>query len=40
MILPDTRIRVWWVHGDERLIETQAAIIVVSEAEVQRWPCL
>jgi PIN domain nuclease of toxin-antitoxin system len=31
MIVLDTHIWVWWVHGDERLTKTQAAVIEANE---------
>lgn len=33
MILLDTHAWVWWVHGDSRLSETQAAAITEAEAD-------
>lgn len=34
MIVLDTHIWVWWVHGDERLTSTQAEIIQVNETNI------
>lgn len=34
MIVLDTHIWVWWVHGDERLTETQVEMIETNEANV------
>ncbi|MFZ1404008.1 MAG: PIN domain-containing protein [Anaerolineae bacterium] len=34
MIVLDTHIWVWWVHGDERLSQTRAEIIETHEADV------
>lgn len=34
MIVLDTHIWVWWVHDDERLTETQAALIEANETDV------
>jgi len=34
MIVLDTHIWVWWVHGDERLTKKQADIIEANEANV------
>ena len=34
MILLDTHIWVWWVHGDERLTSKQSEIIQASEADI------
>lgn len=34
MIVLDTHVWVWWVHGDERLTETQAEIIETNEMNV------
>ena len=34
MIVLDTHIWVWWVHGDERLTRTQTEVIEVNEADV------
>ena len=34
MIILDTHIWVWWVHGDERLTVTQRETIRVNEKEV------
>jgi PIN domain nuclease of toxin-antitoxin system len=34
MIVLDTHIWVWWVHGDERLTETQAQVIETNETNV------
>lgn len=34
MILLDTHIWVWWVHGDERLTKAQAEIIKANETDV------
>ena len=34
MIVLDTHIWVWWVHGDGRLTETQAAAIEANETDV------
>ena len=33
MILLDTHAWVWWVHGDKRLSQTQAAAIAEAEAD-------
>ena len=33
MIVLDTHIWVWWVHGDERLTKTQTEIIEANEAD-------
>lgn len=34
MIVLDTHIWVWWVHGDERLTQTQAEVIEANETDV------
>jgi len=34
MILLDTHIWVWWVHGDARITSTQAEIIKASESGI------
>lgn len=34
MIVLDTHIWVWWVHGDELITSTQAEIIKGNEAEI------
>ncbi|MFQ5852249.1 MAG: type II toxin-antitoxin system VapC family toxin [Candidatus Binatia bacterium] len=34
MIVLDTHIWVWWVHGDERLIQTQAEVIEANETDI------
>ena len=34
MILLDTHIFLWWVHGDQQLTETQKAVIRANEADV------
>jgi PIN domain nuclease of toxin-antitoxin system len=34
MIVLDTHIWVWWVHGDDRLTRTQAEVIEASETDV------
>ncbi len=34
MIVLDTHVWVWWVHGDERLTETQAEVIETNETNV------
>lgn len=34
MIVLDTHIWVWWVHGDEHLTQTQIEVIAAHEAEV------
>ena len=34
MIVLDTHIWVWWVHGDERLTSSQSEIIQASETDV------
>ena len=34
MIVLDTHIWVWWVHGDERLTRTQAEVIKANETDV------
>ncbi len=33
MIVLDTHIWVWWVHGDDRLTEKQAEVIKTNEAD-------
>jgi PIN domain nuclease of toxin-antitoxin system len=33
MILLDTHVWIWWVYGDNRLSETQAAVIAKAEAD-------
>ncbi len=33
MIILDTHIWVWWVHGDERLSQTQAEVTRANEAD-------
>ena len=33
MIVLDTHIWVWWVHGDERLTRTQAEVIEANETD-------
>ena len=34
MIVLDTHVWVWWVHGDERLTETQAEMIEANETNI------
>jgi PIN domain nuclease of toxin-antitoxin system len=34
MIILDTHIWVWWVHGDERVTSTQAKIIKANETDI------
>ena len=34
MIVLDTHVWVWWVHGDERLTETQAEMIETNETNI------
>ncbi len=34
MIVLDTHIWVWWVHGDERLTRAQAEVIEANETDV------
>jgi PIN domain nuclease of toxin-antitoxin system len=34
MIILDTHIWVWWVHGDERITSTQAEIIKANETDI------
>lgn len=34
MIVIDTHIWVWWVHGDERITKTQAEIIKTNEVDI------
>jgi len=34
VIVLDTHIWVWWVHGDERLTRTQAEVIEANETDV------
>lgn len=34
MIILDTHIWVWWVHGDERVTSTQAEIIKANETDI------
>lgn len=34
MIVLDTHIWVWWVHGDERLTQPQAETITANEADL------
>lgn len=34
MIVLDTHIWVWWVHGDERLTRTQAEVIEANETDI------
>jgi len=34
MIILDTHIWVWWVHGDERLTGTQAEVITTNETDI------
>lgn len=34
MIVLDTHIWVWWVHGDEQLTRAQAEVIETNEADV------
>ena len=34
MIVLDTHIWVWWVHGDERLTRTQAEVIEANDTDV------
>ena len=34
MIILDTHIWVWWVHGDERLTGTQAEVIKANETDI------
>ena len=34
MIILDTHIWVWWVHGDERVTRTQAEIIKATETDI------
>lgn len=33
MIVLDTHIWIWWVHGDDRLARTQAEVIEANEGE-------
>ena len=33
MIVLDTHVWVWWVHGEERLTETQAEVIAANELD-------
>jgi len=33
MIVLDTHVWVWWVHGDERLTATQAEVIAANETD-------
>ena len=33
MIVLDTHIWVWWVHGDEQLTQTQVGVIEANEAD-------
>jgi len=34
MIVLDTHVWVWWVHGDKRLTPTQAEVIAANETDV------
>jgi len=34
MIVLDTHVWIWWVHGDERLTRTQAEVIDANETDV------
>ena len=34
MIILDTHIWVWWVHGDDRITSTQTEIIKASETDI------
>lgn len=34
MIVLDTHIWVWWVHGDARLTQTQADVIAANEEDI------
>ena len=34
MIILDTHIWVWWVHGDEQITSTQAEIIKANETDI------
>lgn len=34
MIILDTHIWVWWVHGDEQLTVTQAEVITANETDI------
>lgn len=34
MIILDTHIWVWWVHGDERITSTQTEIIKANETDI------
>jgi PIN domain nuclease of toxin-antitoxin system len=34
MIVLDTHIWVWWVHGDKHLTETQTRVIEANETDV------
>ena len=34
MIVLDTHVWIWWVHGDKRLTKTQADAIKVNEADL------
>lgn len=34
MIILDTHIWIWWVHGDKRLKTSQSQIIEANESEV------
>lgn len=34
MIVLDTHVWVWWVHGNERLTKTQAEALAATETDV------
>lgn len=34
MIILDTHVWVWWVHGDDRITSTQAEIIKANETDI------
>ncbi|MCA1743093.1 MAG: type II toxin-antitoxin system VapC family toxin [Desulfovibrionales bacterium] len=34
MIILDTHIWVWWVHGDERITRSQAEVIKANESDI------
>jgi hypothetical protein len=34
MIILDTHVWVWWVHGDEKITSTQTKIIKANETDI------
>ncbi len=40
MIVLDTHVWVWWVHGDERLTQAQVDVIEANETDVVGISCI